>query len=441
MCTQAIKEYVSILTKQAKCGERGWRVETRTREQGEMGEDYDLLCNFYSASSVDALGHAYDHIKTEALDLQKHVIKVPSSFRLTMCTENQCAQCQKATQIRQAEDPTWSVSRVLAPLASNRYKPWFPCGECQAQAEGDWVAQPEEFDLGNGEVYADDGYPSFLEHVRAGSPQVQVKIPTKKNGHENIQQCTVKGCKYVSSTFAEHRRHAQTHHCKAPSPIQQEKKTPAQIDIQGIDFNLDGAIPVLPPPKKKKMTPTDDDVMCDAHPEVTVDEMFTSEGFAKSSSSNQSVVADAIPLCDARVVASGSKSESAASGISHFGQTTIVWKGFLMTIQRDTHKKATGLKCACALAGHHTKGEPCQRTRNFQKYGGAEEVEHMLKAWAINGVVGGKSAHKDCVDAPVADRMPLHELEAFEIAPDAMDPIVQSRHAGMMLRAMKAQSL
>ena len=173
-----------------------------------MGEDYGLLCNFYSASSVDALGHEYDHTKTEVLDLQKHVIKVPSSFRLTMCTENQCSQCQKATQIRQAEDPTWSVSRVLAPLASNRYKPWFPCGECQPQAGGDWAAQPEEFDLGNGEFYADDGYPSFLEHVRAGSPQVHVKIPTKKSGHENIQQCTVKGCRYVSSTFAEHRRHA-----------------------------------------------------------------------------------------------------------------------------------------------------------------------------------------------------------------------------------------
>jgi hypothetical protein len=134
VCTQAVKEYVSILTQQAKCGERGWRVETRTREQGEMGEDYDLLCNFYSASSVDALGHEYDHTRTDTLDLQKHVINVPSSFRLTMCTEHQFFQCQKATQIKQAEDPTWSVSRVLAPLASNRYKPWFPCGECQAQA-------------------------------------------------------------------------------------------------------------------------------------------------------------------------------------------------------------------------------------------------------------------------------------------------------------------
>ena len=148
VCTQAVKEYVSILTQQAKCGERGWRVETRTREQGEMGEDYDLLCNCYSASSVEALGHEYDHIKIEALDLQTHVIKVPSSFRLTMCTENQCPQCQIATQIRQAEDPTWSVSRVLAPLASNLYK--------------------------------DDGCPSFLEHVRAGTPQLHVKNSTKK---------------------------------------------------------------------------------------------------------------------------------------------------------------------------------------------------------------------------------------------------------------------
>ena len=245
----------------------------------------------------------------------------------------------------------------------------------------------------------------------------------------------------MSSTFAEHRRHAQTHHCKAFSPIQPEKRTPAQIVIQGIYFNLDGAIPLLPPPKKKNMTPTDDDVMCDAHPEVTVDDMFTSEGQGKSSSSNQIVVADGIPLCDAHVVASGSNIDLAPSGISHIGQTTTVWKGFLMTIQRDTNQKAIGLKCACALSGHHTKGESCQRTRSFKKYGGAEEVEHMLKAWAINGVVGGKSAHKDCVDAPVADRMPLHELEAFEIAPDAMDPIVKSRHAGMMLRAMKAQSL
>ena len=82
---------------------------------------------------------------------------------------------------------------MLAPLASNRYKPWFPCGECQPQAEGDWEAQPEEFDLGNGEVYADDGYPSFLEHARAGSPQVHVKFPTKKTAMKTSSSAQSKG--------------------------------------------------------------------------------------------------------------------------------------------------------------------------------------------------------------------------------------------------------
>ena len=134
--TKAVKEYVSVLRQHAKCGDKPWRVETRTSEQGEMREDFDLLHHFYTCSSVDALGDEYNLIKQEANDLQMHVIKVPSSFRLTMCTTNQCTHCRKAEQIRQAEVPGWSASKVLAPLAANGYKPWFPCSGGPSQVEG-----------------------------------------------------------------------------------------------------------------------------------------------------------------------------------------------------------------------------------------------------------------------------------------------------------------
>ena len=55
------------------------------------------------------------------------------------------------------------------------------------------------------------------------------------------------------------------------------------------------------------------------------------------------------------------------------------------------------------------------------------KVEHMLKAWAISGVMGDKAAHKDCPDLPLVEQMSLEDLEAFTIADDAMDPIVKAR--------------
>ena len=138
--TIAVKEYVSVLRQHAKCGYKPWRVETRTSEQGEMREDFDFLHHFYTCSSVDALGDEYNLIKQEANDLQMHVIKVPFSFRLTMCTTNQCTHCRKAELIRQAEVPGWSASKVLALLAANVYKPWFPCSWGPSQVEGEWTA-------------------------------------------------------------------------------------------------------------------------------------------------------------------------------------------------------------------------------------------------------------------------------------------------------------
>ena len=120
VCNGAVREYVGLLRAHAQCGGNPWIVEPRKREDGEQF-DFDKVHEFYTCPNLDLLDESFDEIRREAVDLQKHCDKRPSSLRFRMCTA--CEQCRQIIRIKQTETVGWSPEVVLAPLASNDFMP------------------------------------------------------------------------------------------------------------------------------------------------------------------------------------------------------------------------------------------------------------------------------------------------------------------------------
>ena len=81
VCNSAVRECVGLLRTHAQCGGNLWIVEPRKRQDGEQF-DFDKLHEFYTCPNPDLLDESFDEIRREAVDLQKHCDKRPSSLRV-----------------------------------------------------------------------------------------------------------------------------------------------------------------------------------------------------------------------------------------------------------------------------------------------------------------------------------------------------------------------
>ena len=157
-CEHGVNEYVSLIREHAECQGQSWVAEPRAHDDGQLA-DYLQLTVYYASTNPAALGPQLDDVRKEAADLMRHVIKVPSSFGLTICTSDLCGRCQQVTNVRRSEHPSWSAAAVLLPLQCNNYNQWYPGGQ---SGEGPLTFVDHEVELCGREEYADDGYPSFL---------------------------------------------------------------------------------------------------------------------------------------------------------------------------------------------------------------------------------------------------------------------------------------
>lgn len=146
----------------------------------------------------------------------------------------------------------------------------------------------------------------------------------------------------------------------------------------------------------------------------------SSSSSSRTSSSRPPDVEQAQPLeaPDAPVPATDHEPEPTGAGLVAFGVAAEVtcWNDrFTFVKTYDSGGRHNGWEVTCR--GHPRDSSRCTRRRNFSKYGGALNVEKMLKLWCVQArdhATAASHKNKDlCPDAPLDSLPELAEIDAM----------------------------
>lgn len=241
----------------------------QTIVEKEPPGDIALVHEYYSCGQKRRADPVFDTIRAEAADFGDHAFKLPSFLQVTM---DDCEMCRAATSRRRARQPDWDAQVYLSHLRDNGGRLYIPTTEetrsaapasasASSAAAGPAVERPEveaqvrEPPSDANPAPARSPYPSFHSVLAAGGRQRAWKIPVNSYAKlEKVHACDkVAGCMYWSKTKAEKDRHCVCHHPALkpiPDPSPEVAAPPALVP----PVSLEGAIPVLPPKKKQKVS-------------------------------------------------------------------------------------------------------------------------------------------------------------------------------------------